>query len=131
VLNFLNHLVDLLGTNPSLTPWLLLIILFVLAAMAVARVGKIALSNVDTMMQQGEAQRERLEKEINRKDDIIAARDKRIAELEDDQQTTITFVTGLRREQAELHDKIFELERTNRGLVHDYQRALEQLEDRK
>lgn len=131
MLNFLNHLLSLLGDNPSLTPWILLIIMFVLIALASGRAGKMALRNVDTLMQQGEEQRKRLEKEIERKDRIIAARDKYIDELEDDQKTTIEFVTGLRRDMAELQDKVFNLERINRGLLEDHQRALEMLEDKK
>lgn len=128
MLDLLSHLLNLLGDNPSLTPWILLIIMFVLAALAAGRAGKMALANVDTLMRQGEAQRERLEKEINRKDAIIAARDKRIAELEDDQQTTVEFVMGLRRDMAQLHDRIFDLERLNRGLTQDYNDALALLE---
>jgi|SRR6478736_5523166 len=129
MLEVLNHLLTMLGDNPSLTPWILLIIMFVLAALAAGRAGKMALGNVDTLMRQGEAQRERLEKELERKDAQLLARDRRIADLEDDQQTTVNFVTGLRREMAELHDRIFELERLNRGLVHDYHDALTRLED--
>lgn len=128
VIELLRNLFGILGDNPSLTPWLLLIIMFILAAMAAGRVGKLALNNVDTLMKQGEAQRERLEKELKRKDAQLIARDKRIAELEDDQRTTIDFVTGLRRDTAVLHDKIFELERTNRGLLEDFTNALRLLE---
>lgn len=128
MLKFLDNLLNMLGDNPSLTPWILLIIVFVLVALAAGRGGKMALSNVDTLMAQGEAQRERLEKEVIRKDAIIAARDKRIADLEDDQHTTVEFVMGLRRDMAALHDKIFDLERLNRGLTQDFHNALTLLE---
>ena len=128
VLNFLDHLLNMLGDNPSLTPWILLIIMFVLIALATGRAGKMALGNVDTLMRQGEAQRERMEKELHRKDLQLAARDQRIADLEDDQRTTVDYVTNSRREMAQLHDRIFELERINRGLVEDYQATLILLE---
>lgn len=128
MLELLKNLLSILGDNPSLTPWILLIIMFVLFAIAAGRAGKMALGNVDTLLKQGEAFAERLHKEVARKDAIITAREKRIAELEDDQQTTIEFVTGLRRDMAGLHDKIFELERVNRGLIQDYHNALALLE---
>lgn len=128
MIEVLKNLLDMLGDNPSLTPWILLIIMFVLAAIGAGRAGKAALANVDTLMAQGEAQRVRLEKELHRKDEQLAARDKRISDLEDDQQTTVQFVMGLRREQATLHDKIFDLERVNRGLILDYENVLTLLE---
>lgn len=131
VIDVLNNLLRMLGDNPSLTPWILLIIMFVLAALAAGRAGKMALGNVDTLMRQGEAQRERLEKELLRLHRQLDARNKRIADLEDDQQTTIDFVTGMRKEVAALHDRIFELERLNRGLVEDFNHALTMLENEK
>src|SRR5688572_24421023 len=126
--DFLNRVLAMLGENPTLTPWLLLIIIFVLIAFAAGRTGKMALGNVDTILKQGEAINARLEKECARKDAIIEARDKRIADLEDDQQTTVDFVMGLRREQAALLDQKFELERMVKSLTHDYHNTLALLE---
>lgn len=121
-------LIALLGNNPSLTPWVLLIVIFVMFALAMGRAGKAALGNVDRLMQQGEQQRVRLEHEIERKDRIIAARDKYIHELEDDRNTTIDFVTSLRQEQAQMMDEIYELKRMNRSLTDSYNDALSLLE---
>lgn len=129
MLEFLNHLLSLLGDNPSLTPWILLLVMFVLVALAAGRAGKMALNNVDNLLKQGESAAQRLQKEITRLEGVIAARNKRIEELEDDQRTTIDFFTTQRREMALLHDQIWELQRTNRGLLQDHQTALEQLED--
>jgi hypothetical protein len=126
MIEFLRELFALIGSyGPSMAPWTLL---FILVAGLATWGGKYALKNVKTLLQHGEELNERYARQLRQCDDQIAARDKKIKELQDDVDTTINHFRTSQHEMAALENTIHDLELQVRGLTAELSLTLTLLE---
>ncbi|MEO6657917.1 MAG: hypothetical protein ABIM73_06550 [Arenimonas sp.] len=119
-------LISLIGSyGPGMAPWVLLFIFF---AMFCGWIGKMALGNVRTLLQEGENLNNRMRKQLTDCTAEIEARDVKIKELQADIDVTINHFRTSRREMAGLEDTIHNLKRTCDQLTSDLSDALTALE---
>lgn len=110
----LPDLLDLLKSyGPGIAPWSLL---FAFIAFSATKGGKMAISNVQTLLHEQEQLRQRTKKELDSCLDIIRRRDATIDLLEQELEQERAAKTLLRRERDALEDQIRDLNRENEAM---------------